>query len=107
MNHRSGFVNILGYPNVGKSSIINALAHVQDLHVVARTSSFQFPSKGYDIHEIGEKLKVNNVLEGSVRKAGNKLRITAQLINVEDGYHLWSEKYDRELKDVFNIYKFL
>ena len=83
--------------------IINALSHIEDLHVIARTSSFQFPGKGYDIHEIGEKLHVDTILEGSVRKAGNKLRITAQLINVNDSYHIWSEKYDRELKDIFDI----
>ena len=83
--------------------IINALTHVESLHVVARTSSFQFPGKGYDIKEIGKKLNVRTVLEGSVRKAGNRLRITAQLINIEDGYHLWSERFDREMEDVFAI----
>jgi len=83
--------------------IINALTHVEGLHVVARTSAFSFRGKEIDIREIGKKLSVNTVVEGSVRKAGNKLRITAQLINVADGYHLWSDKYDRELEDIFAI----
>ncbi len=83
--------------------IINALTHVEGLHVVARTSAFSFRGKEIDIREIGKKLSVNTVVEGSVRKAGNKLRITAQLINVSDGYHLWSERYDREMEDVFVI----
>ncbi|UCD57558.1 MAG: tetratricopeptide repeat protein, partial [Candidatus Hydrogenedentota bacterium] len=83
--------------------LINALTQVKDLRVVARTSAFQFREKGYDIHEVGEKLKVQTVLEGSVRKAGNRLRITAQLVNVVDGYHLWSERFDREMDDIFAI----
>jgi len=83
--------------------IINALAQLKDLRVAARTSSFVFKGKSTDITEIGHKLNVNNVLEGSVRKDRNKLRITAQLINVADGYHLWSEQYDSELDDVFSI----
>jgi TolB-like protein/Tfp pilus assembly protein PilF len=83
--------------------LINALTHIKDLHVAARTSAFSFKDKDVDIGEIGRKLKVDKVLEGSVRTAGNKLRVTAQLINVKDGYHLWSEKYDRELEDVFDI----
>ncbi len=83
--------------------IINALAHIKDLRVVARTSAFSFKGRDEDIREIGRKLSVDSVLEGSVRKAGNRLRITAQLINVEDGYHLWSEKYDRDLEDIFAI----
>ena len=69
----------------------------------ARTSAFFFKGKTEDIREIGSKLKVQTVLEGSVRKAGDELRITAQLINVADGYHLWSETYDRKLEDVFAI----
>jgi tetratricopeptide (TPR) repeat protein len=73
------------------------------LHVVARTSAFRFRGKDIDIREIGKQLNVSTVLEGSVRKAGNRLRITAQLIKVADGYHLWSERYDRELEDVFAI----
>lgn len=83
--------------------LLNVLSHVDSLRVAARTSSFSFKGKNVDILEIGQKLKVNCVLEGSVRKSGNKLRITAQLINIEDGYHLWSERFDRELKDIFDI----
>ena len=83
--------------------IINDLTHLEGLHVVARTSSFAFKDKNLDIREIGMKLGVHSIVEGSVRKAGNRLRITAQLINVADGYHLWSERYDRELEDVFAI----
>ena len=71
--------------------------------MVARTSAFQFKGKGYDLREVGEKLTVETVLEGSVRKAGNRLRINAQLINTDDGYHLWSERYDREMDDVFAV----
>jgi len=83
--------------------IINALTKIQSLRVASRTSSFAFKGKNEDIGEIGRKLKVSTVLEGSVRKMGNRLRITAQLVNVADGYHLWSERYDRELEDVFAI----
>ena len=83
--------------------IINALAKIQALRVASRTSSFAFKGKNEDIGEIGKKLKVSTVLEGSVRKMGNKLRITAQLVNVADGYHLWSERYDRDAEDVFAI----
>lgn len=83
--------------------LINALSRISDLKVVARTSAFAFKGGSYDVRKVGRKLDVRAVLEGSVRKTGNSLRITAQLINVMDGYHLWSEKYDRELKDVFKI----
>ena len=83
--------------------IINALAQLDGLHVAARTSAFSFKGKNEDLRGIGEALNVETVLEGSVRKAGNRVRITAQLINVADGYHLWSERYDRELTDVFAI----
>src|SRR5262249_18588692 len=83
--------------------IINALTKLTTLRVSARTSAFAFKGKQLDIREIGTKLGVQKVLEGSVRKSGNRLRITAQLINVENGYHLWSERYDRELRDVFEI----
>jgi TolB-like protein/Flp pilus assembly protein TadD len=83
--------------------IINALTKVQALRVASRTSAFAFKGKSEDIGEIGRKLKVATVLEGSVRKAGNKLRVTAQLVSVADGYHLWSERYDRQLEDVFAI----
>jgi adenylate cyclase len=83
--------------------IINALSKIQSLRVASRTSSFAFKGKNEDIGEIGKRLKVSTVLEGSVRKAGTRLRITAQLINVADGYQLWSERYDREMQDVFEI----
>ncbi|MBA3657455.1 MAG: protein kinase [Gemmatimonadaceae bacterium] len=83
--------------------IINALTKIQSLRVASRTSSFAFKGKNEDIGEIGRKLKVSTVLEGSVRKMGNRLRITAQLVNVADGYQLWSERYDREMEDVFAI----
>jgi serine/threonine-protein kinase len=83
--------------------IINALAQMPDLHVASRTSSFAFMNKTQDIAEVGARLRVAKILEGSVRKAGTKLRITAQLINAEDGYHVWSERYDREMDDVFAI----
>ncbi|HXG69189.1 MAG TPA: tetratricopeptide repeat protein, partial [Gemmatimonadaceae bacterium] len=76
---------------------------IQSLRVASRTSSFAFKGKNEDISDIGHKLKVSTVLEGSVRKMGNRLRITAQLLNVADGYQLWSERYDRELEDVFAI----
>ena len=83
--------------------IINALAKVPGLQVASRSSCFAFKGKQVDIREVGEKLGVGSVLEGSVRKVGNKIRITAQLINVENGYHLWSETYNRQLEDVFEI----
>ncbi|UCC83920.1 MAG: hypothetical protein JSW46_03010, partial [Gemmatimonadota bacterium] len=83
--------------------IINALAQLEGLRVAARTSSFAFKGKSPDVREVGAKLNVATALEGSVRKAGNRLRITAQLVSVADGYHLWSERYDREMEDVFAI----
>jgi serine/threonine protein kinase len=83
--------------------IINALAKLPNLQVASRTSCFALKGKGLDIRQVGEKLGVATVLEGSVRKVGNKIRITAQLVNVENGYHLWSETYDRQLEDVFAI----
>ena len=83
--------------------LINTLTKIEGMKVVSRTSSFQFKEVGYDICEIGKKLKVHTVLEGSVRKAGDRLRITAQLVNVADGYHLWSEKYDRDMEDIFAV----
>jgi len=83
--------------------IINALSKIQALRVASRSSAFAFKGKNQDIREVGEKLGVNTVLEGSVRKSGNRLRITAQLINVVDGYHLWSDRYDRQLEDVFAV----
>jgi len=83
--------------------LINALTQLKGLRVVARTSAFRFRGRESDIREIGKQLNVSKILEGSVRKAGNRLRIMAQLINVEDGYHLWSERYDREMEDIFVI----
>jgi serine/threonine protein kinase/tetratricopeptide (TPR) repeat protein len=83
--------------------LINSLTKIKDIKVVARTSAFAFKGKTIDVREIGKKLNVEKVLEGSVRKSGNRLRITAQLINVADGFHLWSEKFDREMEDVFAI----
>jgi TolB-like protein/Tfp pilus assembly protein PilF len=83
--------------------IINGLSRLRNLRVVARTSAFAFKGKELDIREIGRKLGVSAVLEGSVRRSGNRLRITAQLIKVADGFHLWAEQYDREMKDVFAI----
>jgi TolB-like protein/Tfp pilus assembly protein PilF len=83
--------------------LINGLAQIAGLRVAARTSAFQFKDKDLDVRRVGKELGVESVLEGSVRKAANRLRITAQLINVADGYHLWSEKYDRDLEDIFAI----
>jgi len=83
--------------------IINALTRVEGLHVVARTSSFAFKGRNIDIREVGYKLNVNAVLEGSVRKSGSMLRIAVQLISVADGYQLWSEQYDREVEDIFAV----
>ncbi len=83
--------------------IIDALTKLDGFRVVARTSSFAFKGKQQDIREIGKKLNVGAVLEGSVRKFGNKLRVTAQLNSVADGYHLWSDTYERELPDVFSV----
>ena len=83
--------------------ILNLLAQVEGLHVAARTSSFAFRDTQVEIREIGRLLKVGTLLEGSVRKIGNRVRLTAQLINIEDGYHIWSQTYDRELTDIFAI----
>jgi serine/threonine protein kinase/Flp pilus assembly protein TadD len=83
--------------------IINALTKVEGFRVASRTSAFALKGSGEDIRTIGRRLNVRSVLEGSVRRAGDRLRVTAQLINVEDGYHLWSERYDRDMKDVFAI----
>jgi serine/threonine-protein kinase len=83
--------------------ILNLLAHIPELKVTARTSSFAFRGKEQDITAIAAALKVRTILEGSVRRAGSRIRVTAQLINAADGYHLWSERYDRELTDVFAV----
>jgi eukaryotic-like serine/threonine-protein kinase len=83
--------------------IINALTQIPGLLVIARTSAFAFKGKQEDITKIGEALRVNTILEGSVRKAGNRIRVTAQLIDASRGSHLWSQRYDREMTDVFAI----
>lgn len=83
--------------------LLNALTKVEGLQVTSRTSAFSFKGKKDDIREIALKLNVDKILEGSVRKAGNKVRITAQLINAADGYHIWSETYDRLLTDIFEV----
>src|SRR5262249_11901792 len=77
--------------------------HLPGLRVASRTSAFRFRGQNVDIKEIGRALRVATVLEGSVRRTGSRLRVTAQLINVADGYHRWSERYDREMADVFEI----
>ncbi len=103
------FANMSGDPEAEYFSdgiseeIINALAQLPGLRVAARTSAFSFKGKNADLRTVGDQLNVATVLEGSVRKAGNRLRITAQLINVSDGYHMWSERFDREHTDVFAI----
>jgi TolB-like protein/Tfp pilus assembly protein PilF len=83
--------------------ILNLLAKIPHLKVIARTSSFAFRGKEQDITKIAEALRVQNILEGSVRRSGNRIRVTAQLIHAADGTHLWSERYDRELADVFAV----
>lgn len=103
------FTNMSSDPEIGyfgdgiAEEIINALAQLPGLRVAGRSSAFSFRGKGEDLRLIGDRLSVGTVLEGSVRKAGAQLRITAQLINVADGYHLWSERFDREAADVFAI----
>ena len=93
-----------GYFSDGISEeLLNLLAKVPQLKVAARTSSFSFKDKGVEIPEIARQLRVANVLEGSVRKSGDQLRITAQLIRAAEGYHLWSETYDRKMDDIFKI----
>ncbi len=83
--------------------LITRLSQIQELKVPARTSAFVFKDKRADIREVGQRLNVENVLEGSVRKSGSRIRISAQLINVADGYHLWSETYDRDVEDIFAV----
>jgi len=84
-------------------NLLNALAQVRELRVAGRTSSFAFKDRNEDLREIGEQLGVAHILEGSVQKSGIQIRITAQLINAEDGYHLWSQTYDRKLEDIFAV----
>src|SRR5437588_1124022 len=83
--------------------ILHALAKVDGLRVTGRTSSFSFKGTSVNARKVGEKLNVENVLEGSLRREGNRVRLTAELINARSGFHLWSETYDRELKDVFAL----
>ena len=83
--------------------IIDALTQVPGLRVMARTSAFAFRGKEADVREIGARLNVEHILEGSVRRAGNRIRVTAQLVKASDGYHLWSQRFDREMTDVFAI----
>lgn len=83
--------------------LITELGHIQDLKVVARTSVFTFKDRQDDIRKIGEQLNVKNVLEGSVQKSGDHLRITAQLVDVETGFQLWSGRFDKEMEDIFGI----
>ena len=83
--------------------IINALTQIEDLRVVARTSAFSFKGRQVDLRTVGVSLNVTTVLEGSVRKSGNKVRIVAQLIDAASGYHVWSQRYDRELEDIFEV----
>ncbi len=83
--------------------ILNALSKIEELKVTSRTSSFAFKSKTIDVREIGKQLGVRNLLEGSVRKVGNRVRITAQLIDTLDGYHKWSDTFDRDIKDIFQV----
>ncbi|MBL4594889.1 MAG: adenylate cyclase, partial [Flavobacteriales bacterium] len=83
--------------------IINALAKIESLNVTSRTSSFFFKNKNFPINQIGKELNVLMLLEGSVRKSGNDVRITAQLVNVEDGFHYWSETYNHQLDDIFKV----
>lgn len=83
--------------------LLNLLAKIREFRVAGRTSSFAFKGQNDDLREIGRSLGVDNILEGSVRKSGDRVRITAQLVKVDDGYHLWSETYDRELHDIFAV----
>src|SRR6266478_2899679 len=83
--------------------LLNALAKIDHLKVAARTSAFSFKGKNANVSEIGQTLSVKTVLEGSVRRSGNRLRITVQLVNASDGYQLWTERYDREMQDIFDV----
>ncbi len=83
--------------------ILNAFTKIENLKVAARTSAFSFKNRNVEVSEIGKVLHVATILEGSVRKSGNRLRVSVQLINVADGYHIWADRYDREMKDIFDI----
>jgi TolB-like protein len=103
------FVNISGKPDEDYFSdgmteeLLNVLAKIPKLNVVARTSVFEFKGKGGDVREIGRKLGVSNIVEGSVRRDREQVRVTAQLVRVADGFHIWSETYDRKLESVFAL----
>ncbi len=103
------FINLTNEPDQEYFSegmaeeIINSLTHLQDLKVAGRSSAFQLNDKNHSIQQMGEMLGVNSILKGSIQKQGNRVRITAQLINAGDGFHMWSEKYDREMNDIFSI----
>jgi serine/threonine-protein kinase len=103
------FLNMSGDPDNEYFSdglteeLLNTLVRIGGLKVTGRTSSFAFKGRNQDLREVGQQLNVANVLEGSVRKSGNRVRITAQLVKTSDGYHLWSDTYDRELDDIFAI----
>ncbi len=84
-------------------NLLHALAQIGDIKVAGRTSSFAFKGRNEDLRSIGAQLNVQNILEGSVQKAGNQIRITAQLVNTNDGFHLWSETFDRNLNDIFAV----
>jgi serine/threonine protein kinase/Tfp pilus assembly protein PilF len=112
---RSPSLAVLPFANLGRDQeneyfsdglaedIIDALTQVSGLRVVARTSSFAFRGKEQDVREIGARLNVEHILEGSVRRAGNRIRLTAQLVKTSDGYHVWSQRFDREMTDVFAV----
>jgi TolB-like protein len=103
------FINLSNDPKMNISAMViteellNALCKVDGMQVTSRTSAFAYKGLNKDIREIGSQLNVDRVLEGSVRKAGNRVRITAQLINASDGYHIWSETYDRDLTHIFEL----
>ena len=103
------FINISGKPDEDYFSdgmteeLLNVLAKIPKLNVVARTSVFEFKGKGGDVREIGRKLGVSNIVEGSVRRDREQVRVTAQLVRVADGFHIWSETYDRKLESVFAL----
>lgn len=108
-------IAVMSFTNIGNDAdneyfceglaeeLLNALSKISELKVAARTSAFSFRGKDIDVADIGAKLGVKNILEGSVRKSGDRLRITAQLVNAADGYQVWSERYDREMKDIFDV----
>jgi serine/threonine-protein kinase len=112
---RQKSIAVLPFENMSESSddeyfsdglaedIIDALTQVPGLRVTARTSAFSFRGQKLDVREIGARLGVEHILEGSVRRSGNRLRVTAQLVKASDGYHLWSQRFDREMTDVFAI----